>query len=152
MKIRLIKMFATGLGLGYAPFAPGTAGSLLGIPLFYVMAPFPWMIYLLTATAFACFAGYLSNEAEPLFPGKDSPHIVIDEIAGMLFTFFLVTPTAVHIILGFCLFRFFDIVKIFPANQFQRRLPGGLGIVADDLAAGVYANLVLSGIIYGFSI
>ena len=152
MKIRLIKIFATGLGLGYAPFAPGTAGSLLGIPLFCVMTPFPWMLYLLTATAFTCLAGYLSDKAEPLFPRKDSPHIVIDEIAGMLFTFFLVTPTLVHIVLGFCLFRFFDIVKIFPANQFQRRLPGGLGIVADDLAAGVYANLVLSGIIYGFSI
>ena len=152
MKERLIKIFATGLGLGYAPLAPGTAGSLLGIPLFYGMASFPGMLYPLTATAFARLAGYLSNEAEPLFPGKDSPRIVIDEIAGMLVTFFLATPTPVHIVLGFCLFRIFDIVKIFPANRFQRRLSGGLGTVADDLAAGVYANLVLAGLIHGFGI
>ena len=116
------------------------------------MAPFPWPVYLLTAVAFAFLAVYIADRAETLFPGKDSPHIVIDEIAGMIFTFFLVTPTAVHILAGFLLFRFFDVVKIFPANWFQRRLPGGLGIVADDLAAGVYANLVLLALIHGLGI
>jgi phosphatidylglycerophosphatase A len=148
----LIKILATGLGLGYSPFAPGTVGSLLGIPLFYAIAFFPWTLYLLTAVAFACLAIYVAHEAEILFARKDSPYIVIDEIAGMLFTLFLVTPTVAHIAAGFFLFRFFDIVKIFPANWFQDRLPGGLGIVADDLAAGVYANLVLWGLIYGLGI
>lgn len=148
----MIKILATGLGLGFSPLAPGTAGSLLGIPLFYAIAFFPWPLYLLTAVAFACLAIYLAHEAETLFAQKDSPFIVIDEVAGMLFTCFLVTPTAAHIAAGFFLFRFFDVVKIFPANWFQRYLPGGLGIVADDLAAGVYANLVLLGLIYKFGI
>ena len=102
--------------------------------------------------AFSCLAIYVAHEAEILFARKDASYIVIDEIAGMLFTLFLVTPTAVHLATGFFLFRFFDVVKIFPANWFQDRLPGGLGIVADDLAAGVYANLVLWGLIYGLGI
>jgi phosphatidylglycerophosphatase A len=144
----LIKILATGLGLGYSPLAPGTVGSLLGIPFFYAIAFFPWPLYLLTAAAFACLAIYIAHEAEIVFARKDSPYIVIDEVAGMLFTCFLVTPTAVHIAAGFLLFRFFDVVKIFPANWFQNHLPGGLGVVADDLAAGVYANLVLLGLIY----
>ncbi len=114
------------------------------------MAFFPWQLYLLTATAFACLAVYVAHEAEILFARKDAPYIVIDEIAGMLFTCFLVSPTAAHLVAGFFLFRFFDVVKIFPANWFQRHLPGGWGIVADDLAAGVYANLVLLGLIYRF--
>lgn len=148
----MIKTLATGLGLGYAPFAPGTAGSLLGIPLFYTIAFFPWPLYLLTAVAFACLAIYLAHEAEILFARKDAACIVIDEIAGMLFTCFLVPPTVVHIAAGFFLFRFFDVVKIFPANWFQRHLPGGLGIVTDDIAAGIYANLVLLGLIYTLGI
>ena len=115
-----------------------------------VMAPFSWMIYVLTAVAFACLAIYLADEAEKLFQVKDASPIVIDEVAGMLVTFFLVTPTPAHIVVGFLLFRFFDVVKIFPANWCQNRLPGGLGVVADDLAAGVYANLVLLGLIYKF--
>jgi len=61
-----------------------------------------------------------------------------------------VTPTVSHVALGFVLFRLFDIVKPFPARLFQDRLPGGCGVVADDLAAGVYANLVLQALIYGF--
>ncbi len=148
----MIKTLASGLGLGYLPWAPGTAGSLLGIPLFYAISFFPWPLYLMTAAAFTCLAVYVAHEAEILFARKDAPCIVIDEIAGMLFTCFLVTPTVVHIAAGFILFRFFDVVKIFPANWFQRHLPGGWGIVADDLAAGIYANLILLVLVDHFGI
>ncbi|MFA7683255.1 MAG: phosphatidylglycerophosphatase A [Syntrophales bacterium] len=143
---------ATGLGLGFLPWAPGTAGSLLGIPLYYFIAFFPWPLYLITAAAFACLAVCLAHSAEVLFAKKDASCIVIDEVAGMLFTFFLVTPTVAHIVTGFLLFRFFDIVKFFPANWCQYHLPGGLGIVADDLVAGIYANLTLLGLIYFFGL
>jgi phosphatidylglycerophosphatase A len=77
---------------------------------------------------------------------------VIDEMAGLQWTLFLVGPTVPHIALGFVLFRLFDIVKPFPARLFQDKLPGGLGVVADDLAAGVYGNLVLQVLIHGLGV
>ncbi len=68
---------------------------------------------------------------------------MIDEIAGFLWTMFLVTPSVLHVMLGFIFFRVFDIIKPFPARLFQNRLPGGYGIVLDDVVAGIYANLLL---------
>lgn len=68
---------------------------------------------------------------------------MIDEIAGFQWAMFLIAPTVVHVLLGFILFRFFDIVKIFPAGLYQRRLPGGWGVVGDDFVAGIYTNAVL---------
>ena len=76
------------------------------------------------------------------FQARDCQKIVLDEIMGLQFTMFLVSPTLPHIIAGFALFRFFDIVKIFPARHCEK-LPGGAGVMADDIAAGIYANIVL---------
>jgi phosphatidylglycerophosphatase A len=140
---KFITLAATGLGSGYAPLAPGTAGTLVGIPLFLVFSALPWAIWLITVVAFACLSWHVSGEAERLFGKKDAQCIVIDEIAGLQWGLFLIAPTVLHVVLGFFLFRFFDVVKPFPARLFEERLPGGLGIVADDLAAGVYANVVL---------
>jgi phosphatidylglycerophosphatase A len=86
---------------------------------------------------------YISREGEKIFNEKDSPRIVIDEIVGFQWTMFLVLPTVLHILLGFFLFRLFDIVKIFPAGYLQNRLPGGYGIVIDDVVAGMYSNIIL---------
>ncbi len=97
----------------------------------------------MTLTAFTFLAFYASGEAEKIFEEKDPSRIVIDEWAGFLWAMFLVSPTVSHLLGGGALFRFFDIVKIFPANFFQKRLPGGLGVVMDDVAAGIYANVVL---------
>ena len=149
---KFIKFLATGFGSGLAPLAPGTAGTLVGIPLCLVFSVLPWPLWLITVLAFTFLAWHVSDEAERLFGRKDAPCIVIDEIAGILWTLFLVEPTALHIALGFVLFRLFDITKPFPARLFQDRLPGGLGVVADDLAAGVYANLVLQALIYWWGI
>ena len=149
---RFVKILATGFGSGLAPLAPGTAGTLVGIPLYWVFSVLPWPLWLITVLAFTFLAWHVSDEAERLFGRKDAPCIVIDEIAGILWTLFLVEPTALHIALGFVLFRLFDITKPFPARLFQDRLPGGLGVVADDLAAGVYANLVLQALIYWWGI
>jgi len=88
-------------------------------------------------------ACYVSREAEIIFNEKDSSHIVIDEIVGFLFTMFLVSPTMLHILLGFVLFRIFDIVKPFPAGYVQDKFPGGYGVVSDDVVAGIYANIIL---------
>jgi phosphatidylglycerophosphatase A len=140
---KFITLAATGFGSGYAPLAPGTAGTLVGIPLYLVFSAMPWPLWLITLIAFTCLAWYVSDEAEKLFGRKDAQCIVIDEIAGLQWTLFLIAPTAIPVALGFLLFRIFDVVKPFPARLFQDRLPGGLGVVADDLAAGVYANVVL---------
>jgi len=134
---------ATGLGCGYAPFAPGTAGTLVGIPCYLVFSGMYWPLQLLSIVAFTFLAVYYAGEAEALFGVKDSQRIVIDEIAGLQWTLIFITPTWTHIILGFILFRIFDIAKPFPANVFQDRLPGGWGIVADDVMAGIYGNIVL---------
>ncbi|MHB8910909.1 MAG: phosphatidylglycerophosphatase A family protein [Syntrophales bacterium] len=143
MNAKFIKLAATGFGSGYTPLAPGTAGTLVGLPLYWVFSAFAWPLWLITIAAFTCLAWYVADEAERLFGRKDAQCIVIDEIAGLQWTLFLVEPTVLHAALGFILFRLFDIWKPFPARLFQERLPGGLGVVADDLAAAVYGNLLL---------
>ena len=150
MNEKFIRILSAGFGSGFSPLVPGTAGTVVGIPLYWLFSFFPWPIWLISILAFTCLAWYVSDEAERLFGRKDAPCIVIDEIAGFQWSLFLVTPTVSHVALGFVLFRLFDIVKPFPARLFQDRLPGGCGVVADDLAAGLYANLVLQALIYGF--
>jgi len=143
MHERFIRMMATGLGTGLSPVAPGTVGTLLGIPLYLVFIRFPWPVALFSIITFAFFAVYISQEAERIYHEKDPGRIVIDEIAGFQVTMFLVEPTLWHILLGFFLFRLFDITKPFPIRLCERNLPGGYGVVGDDLAAGVYANIIL---------
>lgn len=101
--------------------------------------------------AFTLFSVYISGEAEKIFREKDSQRIVIDEIAGLQWTMLFITPTLIHVIAGFVLFRLFDIMKPFPVNLCQSRLPGGWGVVGDDVAAGIYSFIILQIIsYYGF--
>ena len=88
-------------------------------------------------------AVYTAGEAERIFDKKDSPRIVIDEIVGLLWALFLVGPTLYRIAAAFILFRLFDVVKPPPARWCQDKLPGGWGVVMDDVAAGIWANVVL---------
>jgi phosphatidylglycerophosphatase A len=125
------------------PFAPGTAGTIVGIPVYLVLSRFSWTTYLISLLILTFLACYLSREAEKLFNEKDSPRIVIDEMVGFQWAMFLVSPTVLHILLGFGLFRFFDITKIYPAGYLAQRLPGGYGIVIDDVVAGMYSNVFL---------
>ncbi len=143
LKERLIKFAATGFGLGHVPVAPGTAGALAGIPLFLIFSLFSWPVYLLFLAALTALSVYLAQAAEGYFGKKDAPCIVIDEIAGFLWAMTLVAPTPARVISGFILFRFFDILKPFPIRTLQDKLPGGCGIVGDDVLAGIYSNLVL---------
>ncbi len=138
----IIKLTATGLGSGYSPVAPGTAGTLVGIPLFVLFSQLAWPWYLAAVIVASVPAVYVCGEAEKIFGARDSQKIVLDEIVGLLFTMFLVSPTLPHVIAGFALFRIFDIVKVFPARACEK-LPGGFGVVADDIVAGIYANIVL---------
>jgi phosphatidylglycerophosphatase A len=140
---KLIKAAATGLGLGYFPVAPGTAGTLLGIPLFLVFSPLSPPIFL--AVLFGCTWGafWITGRAERVFQEKDSQKIVLDEIVGFLWTMSFISPTPAHLAAGFLLFRLLDITKPFPAGLLQRKAPGGYGVVLDDVAAGIYGNILL---------
>jgi len=102
-----------------------------------------WPLWLLTVTAFTFLARHCAEEAEKLFGRKDAECIVIDEIAGLQWALFLVAPAVVPVALGFVFFRVFDIIKPFPARLFHKRLTGGWGVVGDDLAAALYANLAV---------
>ena len=143
MQDRLIRIAATGLGSGLSPLAPGTAGTLVGIPVYMVFSRFPWPLYLLSVIAFSLFAVYVSQEAERIYNEKDPGRIVIDEIVGFQVTMFLIAPTVWHIFWGFVIFRIFDIIKPFPIRLCERKFPGGYGVVGDDIIAGIYANIIL---------
>lgn len=144
---RFVKVVAVGFGSGLAPLAPGTAGTIVGIPLYLLFSLFPWPLYLLSVVTLFFLAVFVSQEAERLFAEKDPSRVVIDEIMGFQCTMFLVAPTVAHIVLGFVLFRIFDIAKPFPIRWCEKRLPGGYGVVGDDVVAGIYGYGVLQIII-----
>jgi phosphatidylglycerophosphatase A len=134
---------ATGFGVGYSPVAPGTLGTLIAIPVYYFLSEIPSPLYEITLIGFFFLSVWISENAERLFGKKDDPRIVIDEIMGFLITMLWVPKTLPFVIMGFFLFRFFDILKPFPIRRLEKRLRGGFGVVLDDVAAGVYANIVL---------
>jgi phosphatidylglycerophosphatase A len=137
-----ILFLAAGFGAGYVPIAPGTAGTLVAIPIFLVLSSIPFPLYELTILTFFFFASWISGEAERCWGRKDHPRIVIDEIVGYLITMLWLPKTTLFTILGFFLFRFFDIVKP-PPIRLLEKVKGGYGVVLDDVLAGVYANIIL---------
>ncbi len=139
---RWILLGATGLGVGYSPAAPGTFGSLVGLGLAWGISGWPPALAGGVAVAVCGLAVWLSHEAEGILGAKDPGLIVIDEVAGMLVACWGLTLSVPAAIALFALFRLFDITKPFPVGWLDRHLTGGLGIVADDVAAGILANLV----------
>lgn len=142
-----VRLVATGLGTGHVPIAPGTAGTLLGVPLFIIFSGMPWQVHLLSILALSFLAVYASGETEKILGKKDASCIIIDEIVGFQYTMFFITPTPLHIISGFIAFRIFDIVKPFPIRLCEKKIPGGWGVVADDVIAGIYGHIMLALII-----
>jgi phosphatidylglycerophosphatase A len=140
---RFVIIFATWGGTGFSPIASGTVGTLAAIPFYLLLARLPLPLYALTVAAFIFFASWISGAAERLFNEKDSGKIVIDEVAGYLVTMFALPLSWPGVILGFFLFRFFDITKIPPARYFDRQVKNGYGVVLDDVVAGIYSCLVL---------
>lgn len=138
-----IMMFATGFYSGYAPFAPGTFGTLAGLPLCALVSLLPHAAIFLFTIAFIIFAVWISERAEQLMGKKDPGAIVIDEMAGILVTMALMPFTITTACAGFILFRIFDILKLFPVKAIEESIGGGAGIVMDDLAAGIMAHVAL---------
>lgn len=132
---------ATGLGVGYVPFAPGTFGSALGLVLWRALPADP-LIQAVVIAGVSAAGVWSSGLAESHFQGTDPGPVVIDEVMGMLVTLFLNPVGWGGALLAFFLFRAFDVLKPYPANRLEK-LHGGLGIMADDFMAAVYANLTL---------
>ena len=141
-----ILFLATGAYSGYAPVAPGTVGALVALPFIFLSLQL-WhvslvlqVIALVLAIVGAC---WVAGEAERYLGEHDSGKIVIDEIVGFLIaTAWLELPWR-RLVVAFFLFRLFDILKPPPARYFDRRVPGGAGVVLDDVCAGIYANLIV---------
>jgi phosphatidylglycerophosphatase A len=140
---RFFLFFATGFGVGYSPIAPGTLGTLVAIPIYFFLSTITWPIYEITLIGFFFLSVWISENAEIFFRKKDDQRIVIDEIVGFLITMLWVPKTTRLIVLGFFLFRFFDILKPVPIRRLERWFKGGWGVVLDDVMAGVYANIIL---------
>lgn len=140
--VRHIAIFiATGAYSGFSPFAPGTAGSIVGLLLCFVLDYLPPYAYL-SAVLVVIMAGVLaSGMAETFFKRKDPKEVVIDEIAGMLIALFLVPPALANALCGFAIFRVLDIAK--PGLRWAEKIPGGWGIMLDDILAGAMANILL---------
>ena len=140
---RLFLFIATGAGSGYLPKAPGTWGTLVGLLLWWPLAGLSMAAYL-AAVAVLFIVGVASaGAAEKILDRGDPGVVVIDEIVGVLIALAAVPLHPVAALAGFALFRLFDIAKPFPVGWVDRHLHGGLGIMLDDVVAGLYALLVL---------
>ncbi|HJV34389.1 phosphatidylglycerophosphatase A [Geomonas sp.] len=129
----------TWFGTGLAPVASGTVGTVGAIPFYLALSRLPLPLYLLTTVAFTLFACWVSCFGEELYGEHDSGKIVIDEVAGFLVTMTAVAVSWQSVLVGFFMFRLFDVTKPQPARWFDRHLKNGYGVVLDDIVAGVYA-------------
>lgn len=139
---------ALGFGAGLSPWAPGTAGTLLGVLLYYLVRDVSWPLYVaLVAAAFLVGIALCGRTARALGT-HDHPAIVWDEVVGYLATMLAGPASGPWPVVGFVLFRLFDIVKPWPISYLDRRVPGGFGIMADDLMAALFASAMLRIIYY----
>lgn len=135
-------MVATAFGSGYSPFAPGTAGSAVALLLFWPLARLGWSWRLAACLGVLALGTWAASRVAAAVGRKDPGLVVVDEVVGQWITL-LGLPFTVPVVLGgFVLFRVMDIVKPWPARALER-LPSGWGIMADDVAAGLYAHLAL---------
>ena len=145
-------LFVTGFGSGLAPRAPGTAGSLLALVLFIPLSLLPaWAYAVIVAVTLGAGIVVSSRVAEELGI-KDPSLIVIDEFVGLWIALFLLPNGWFWALAGFALFRFFDILKPWPISLCDEQLGGGLGIMMDDVVAGLFAFFVLQASAYSLSI
>lgn len=138
---------AFGFGSGLSPVAPGTCGTLVAVPVYLLLALLPWPFYA-AAVAVLFLIGVWASERMVRALGRQDPQAVVaDEMVGFWIT--MLAAPAVHwtwIVLGFGLFRLFDIAKPWPIGHLDRVVKGGLGTMLDDALAGVYAALVMAGV------
>lgn len=142
---RIYWTIATFLGLGFSPWAPGTAGTVGAVVLYYLLSRLSMLPYLLVTLVVTLMGAWAADWVGKELGKEDSPQIVIDEVAGFLIAMVGVSFDWKLVIIGFLFFRLFDIWKPFPIRWSEKGFPGGWGVMIDDLIAGLYARLVLWG-------
>jgi phosphatidylglycerophosphatase A len=150
-----VTILATAAGAGYAPVAPGTFGSAVGVALYAPLSVLNPLLFALTVTAMLFLGIWAADEAERVFGVKDDGRIVIDEVVGQLIALapllVFAEPAATRSLpllgAGFLLFRLFDIWKPGPVGWAERRFAGGAGVMLDDVVAGALAGLALTPLV-----
>ncbi len=142
-KQKAIIFLATGGWIGFSPVAPGTFGSLAALPICLLIASMGIGSALIFVVALIVFSTWIVHAAEKIEAKKDPRQLVLDEICGMATALFALPFTPFFIIGGFALFRVFDILKPFPIRWVDKNVPGGWGIMLDDIIAGIFANGVI---------
>jgi len=144
----IYKLIATALGVGYSPYAPGTMGALMGcvtLLIFNILQILPThpnpLVYVLVIGITTIIGIFATNKLLADW-GKDPSKVVIDEVVGMWITMVFIPFTWINLLIGFGLFRLFDIYKPFGIRKMEN-LKDGLGVMADDVLAGIYANIIL---------
>ena len=140
-RIKLI--IATGFGFGYAPIASGTFGTLVGIPIVILLRDSHVLTYMTVTIALLFIGIKCADYAEEYFKKSDAGQIVIDEIVGYMVTMHMVHVSFATIVIGFLVFRFFDIVKPWPAGVIDKADLGGKGVMLDDVVAGIYGCILM---------
>ena len=149
---KIIKLYLTGLCIGNLKYAPGTFGTMLAIPIYILIANNNInfnIIFILILTLLSIFILKLSYK-KLIFRNNDDKSIVIDEIIGYLSFMVFFEPTLYNIIFGFFIFRFFDIVKPFPISFIDKNIKNSLGVILDDIVAGLFSGISLYFLLYVF--
>jgi len=150
LKEKLSLFFATGCYVGLFEIIPGTIGSAAALPICFLFSLLNIKAAIVGIFFFILFSILVADITEKIVSQKDPGCIVIDEYAGMLVTFLGIQFTWVSAVFGFFIFRFFDILKPVPIRTIERKLPGGAGVVLDDVLAGVFSNIALRIILLFF--
>jgi phosphatidylglycerophosphatase A len=146
MRARVALLLATVLGIGRIPFAPGTFGSLPGLALTMLARTYgPWWLEGPIILVLFTLGVWAATAAERHFGGIDPGPVVIDEVVGMMITLLFIPVSAIGLLVGFVVFRACDVIKPFPAGRLER-LPGGLGIMCDDVMAGIWGYVIMRGL------
>ncbi|MFY9402801.1 MAG: phosphatidylglycerophosphatase A [Candidatus Omnitrophota bacterium] len=141
----LVRLLGTFFYIGYLPLIPGTFGSLAGIALYLLVQKNPW-VYLFLTLLLIIIGFWVSNKAEKLMGRKDPSCVVIDEVCGMLVSLLFIPFNLRFLIIAFVFFRILDTLKPFPSGRLEKR-GGGIGVMSDDLIAGIYTNLILQAVL-----
>jgi phosphatidylglycerophosphatase A len=143
-----VVLVALGFGSGLAPKAPGTAGTVVAVPLYLSMQSLPLLTYLMITTCLFIAGIWICTYTAEKLGVHDHPSIVFDEIVGYLITMVAAPAGWLPVLIGFILFRLLDALKPWPISWFDRNVNGGLGIMLDDVVAGMIAMVLIQGLVY----
>lgn len=148
-----LHLLSFGFGSGLLPKAPGTFGTVVAIPLYLLLALFTnETVYLIACSSGLVLGFFLCEYTTRVLGVQDHPAIVWDEIIGFLITMLFIAPSLISVLLGFILFRIFDILKPWPISVIDSRVKGGIGVMLDDVLAGGFALLCMHLIAWSTSL